>query len=90
MNSARIRNYYAEGEEYAEIPLDPHKTPQDNAQHYFKRYGKARTAFNYAKNQIENLKKNCYGWRVSCSPLKALKTTTSFRISVWSCTSRVT
>jgi len=57
MNSARIRNYYAEGEEYAEIPLDPHKTPQDNAQHYFKRYGKARTAFNYAKSQIESLKK---------------------------------
>jgi len=57
MSSARIRNYYAEGEEYEEIPLDPQKSPQENAQHYFKSYGKARTAFNYAAGQIESLKK---------------------------------
>jgi len=57
MTSARIRNYYSEGEEYAEIPLDPQKSPQENAQYYFKRYGKARTAFNYATGQIDILKK---------------------------------
>jgi len=57
MNSARLRNYYAEGEEYVEIPLDPQKSPQDNAQYYFRRYAKAKNACNYAKNQIESLKK---------------------------------
>jgi len=57
MTSARIRNYYSEGEEYAEIPLDPQKSPQENAQYYFKRYGNARTAFNYATGQIDILKK---------------------------------
>lgn len=57
MSSARIRNYYSEGETYEEIPLDPRKSPQENAQFYFKRYSKARTAFHYAEQQIENLRK---------------------------------
>lgn len=57
MDSARLRNYYAEDEEYVEIPLDPQKSPQDNAQYYFRRYAKAKNAYNYAKSQIEILKK---------------------------------
>lgn len=57
MNMARLHNYYAEGEEYVEIPLDPQKSPQDNAQYYFRRYEKAKNAYNYAKSQIESLKK---------------------------------
>lgn len=57
MSSARILNYYCEDEKYEEIPLDPQKSPQENAQHYFKRYAKARTAFSYAKNQVETLRK---------------------------------
>jgi predicted ribosome quality control (RQC) complex YloA/Tae2 family protein len=56
MSSARIPNYHSEDQEFAEIPLDPKKSPQENAQYYFKCYGKARTAFNYAVSQIENLK----------------------------------
>lgn len=57
MDHARISNYYSESGEYVEIPLDPQKSPQDNAQYYFKRYAKARNAFNYANGQIESLKK---------------------------------
>jgi len=57
MRSARILNYYSGDEKYEEIPLDPQKSPQENAQHYFRRYAKARNAFNYARGQTEALKK---------------------------------
>lgn len=56
MDKARLLNYYSDSEEYADIPLDKDKNPQGNAQYYFKRYNKARSAFNYSRGQIETLK----------------------------------
>ncbi len=52
MDTANIMNYYSEQNESVEIPLNKDKTPQQNAQTYFKKYNKARTAFLYAQNEI--------------------------------------
>jgi predicted ribosome quality control (RQC) complex YloA/Tae2 family protein len=56
MDKARLLNYYSDAGEYVEIELDRDKNPQDNAQRYFKRYYKARSAFGYARDQMEALK----------------------------------
>lgn len=56
LDQAHLLNYYADGEEYMDIPLNKDKNPQDNAQYYYKRYYKSRSAFNYAKGQLVTLK----------------------------------
>lgn len=56
MDKASVVNYYSETGEMMEIPLDKDKNPQENAQWYFKRYNKARSAFLYAQKEIEALK----------------------------------
>ncbi|MGI6084537.1 MAG: Rqc2 family fibronectin-binding protein [Acetivibrionales bacterium] len=55
MEKASVVNYYKENE-LVYIPLDKDKTPQQNAQAFFKKYNKARTAFLYAKNEIAVLR----------------------------------
>lgn len=52
MENASLVNYYSESNETVDIPLDKNKNPQQNAQAFFKKYNKARTAFLYAKNEI--------------------------------------
>ena len=52
MDKASVMNYYSEKGESVDIPLDKDKSPQQNAQNYFKKYNKARTAFLYAQNEI--------------------------------------
>ena len=44
MRSVTVEDYYAEGMPQRTIPLDPLKTPQQNAAKYYKDYAKARTA----------------------------------------------
>jgi len=56
MDKATVINYYSESGETVDIPLDKEKSPQQNAQQYFKKYNKARTAFLYAQKEIESLK----------------------------------
>ncbi len=58
-NSAKVSllNYYSENGEYVDIPLEPHLSPQENAQRYFKRYAKAKSAFSHASQQLEETKK---------------------------------
>ena len=80
MSSARIPNYHSEDQEFAEIPLDPKKSPQENAQYYFKCYGKARTAFNYAVSQIENLKIELSWLESVMLAIERVKTAASFMI----------
>ena len=50
-SSVKVLNYY-DGTE-AEIPLDPRFSAAKNAQQYFKRYGKSRTALKEKAIQIE-------------------------------------
>lgn len=51
--SAKLQNYYSEDLEYIEIKLDPNKTPSENIQYYFKKYGKLKKTEEAAKTQLE-------------------------------------
>ncbi len=50
---ARLWNYYDNAE--LAVPLDSSKSPSENAQAYFKKYAKAKAAFEVASVQIEKL-----------------------------------
>jgi predicted ribosome quality control (RQC) complex YloA/Tae2 family protein len=54
LKSVSLPNYYTEGNKMVEVPLDENKSPQANAQIYFKKYAKAKSRFAYAKIQIED------------------------------------
>lgn len=56
MEEASLINYYSEDNEPVIISLNKNRSPQQNAQSYYKKYNKSRTAFFYAKNEIEALK----------------------------------
>ena len=56
MKEITVTNYY-NGEEIT-IPLDPRWTPNKNAQSYFKRYGKAKTAIHEKKAQLTENQEN--------------------------------
>lgn len=51
--SVTLLNYYSEDNEYIEIPLDENLLPQANAQRYYKKFEKAKNAFNYTSAQLE-------------------------------------
>ena len=50
---ARLQNFYDESGGFVEIPLDVALSPAQNAQKYFKRYRKARSARELARDQKE-------------------------------------
>ncbi|PIC71752.1 hypothetical protein CSV77_00665 [Sporosarcina sp. P16b] len=50
-----VENYYEQGTTVT-IPLDPRKSPIDNAQRYFSRYSKAKTALIRIAEQLEKTK----------------------------------
>ncbi|MBO8171109.1 MAG: NFACT family protein [Bacillaceae bacterium] len=50
--SVRVINYYEEDQPEIDIPLDPEKSPADNAQHYFKKYNKTKTGLKAAREQL--------------------------------------
>ncbi len=49
-----LLNYYSENNEYMEITMDDTMLPQENAQAYFKKYAKAKSAYSYTCEQLEN------------------------------------
>ncbi|MFC7392495.1 Rqc2 family fibronectin-binding protein [Scopulibacillus cellulosilyticus] len=49
-------NYYDENQSKIIIPLNPNKTPSENAQSYFKKYNKAKNAKYMVEKQIEKTK----------------------------------
>ncbi|MFC0474793.1 NFACT family protein [Robertmurraya beringensis] len=53
MTSVEVINYYDENAGVVTIPLDPQKSPSDNAQRYFTKYQKAKTARKIVQEQIE-------------------------------------
>lgn len=53
MESIEVVNYYNEDGETITIPLDPLKTPAENAQNYFTKYQKAKNSLSIVKEQIE-------------------------------------
>jgi predicted ribosome quality control (RQC) complex YloA/Tae2 family protein len=48
-----LLNYYSEKNEYLDIKLKSHLTPQENAQIYFKKYTKSKTAISESKKQLK-------------------------------------
>ncbi|WP_079508378.1 Rqc2 family fibronectin-binding protein [Mesobacillus jeotgali] len=53
MKEISVMNYYDENGASITIPLDPRKTPSENAQKYFTKYQKAKNSVNIVKEQIE-------------------------------------
>jgi len=56
MKSTEVINYYDEDGATITIPLEPQKTPSENAQKYFTKYQKAKNAVNIVREQIEKTK----------------------------------
>lgn len=56
MKEIVVINYYDENGGTIKIPLNPQKSPSENAQRYFSRYQKAKTAFVMANEQLEKAK----------------------------------
>lgn len=57
MKEIEVLDYYDENGAMAVIPLDPQKTPSENAQKYFLKYQKAKNAVLAVKEQIEKAEK---------------------------------
>jgi len=71
MQYAKVMNYYLMPPDFCTIPLDERLSPQENAQHYFKKYQKGKAAkklaveqrretleeLNYLEGQQDNLNK---------------------------------
>lgn len=53
MKEISVVNYYDENGASINIPLDPRKTPSENAQKYFTKYQKAKNSVNIVKEQIQ-------------------------------------
>lgn len=52
MAKAEVLNYYSESGKTELIPLDPRKTPSENAQAYFSKYQKAKNAVHAVQEQL--------------------------------------
>ncbi|QPA31995.1 Rqc2 family fibronectin-binding protein [Thermaerobacillus caldiproteolyticus] len=56
LQEIEVINYYDEQGRTITIPLDPQKSPSDNAQHYFQKYQKAKNSLHIVQEQIERTK----------------------------------
>lgn len=54
MTTATLNNFYSENYEQIQIPLDPNKTPAENAQKYFKAYNKEKRTFEALQELIKS------------------------------------
>ncbi|MDA3130672.1 NFACT family protein [Aliibacillus thermotolerans] len=54
--SIEVVDYYDEEGKTITIPLDREKSPSENAQHYFRKYNKAKTSLVMTKKQMEETK----------------------------------
>lgn len=55
--TVEVVNYYDPEQKTVPIPLNPNRTPSENAQSYFKKYNKAKTARRVVREQIEATKR---------------------------------
>ncbi|MEN8904576.1 MAG: NFACT RNA binding domain-containing protein [Clostridiales bacterium] len=56
----KLLNYYSTENEYVDISLKPTLTPNENAQFYYKKYSKSKTAIIESKKQVELAKSELY------------------------------
>lgn len=57
MTGCTVLNYYEPGETYVNIELDESLSPQENAQRYFRKYNKAKSAMAFASEQLKTAKR---------------------------------
>lgn len=55
-NEVKVINYYSESQDEVTIPLDPIKSPNENAQSYFKKYNKLKTSKKFIDTQLVKTK----------------------------------
>ena len=60
MQEIEVVNYYDENGSMVVIPLNPLKTPSENAQGFFTKYQKAKNSLEIVQNQIEKAKNEVY------------------------------
>lgn len=53
--TARVENYYDENRKL-EIPLDSQRSPNENAQRYYKKYAKMKAAYDMAEEQLAGIR----------------------------------
>lgn len=58
MTEAEIVNYYDENNSVVKIPLSPRKTPVENAQGFYTKYNKAKTALIKTQQQLDKTKED--------------------------------
>ncbi|KPC99093.1 hypothetical protein LR69_02645 [Geobacillus sp. BCO2] len=58
MTEIEVANYYDENGGTVTIPLDPQKSPAENAQQYFQKYQKAKNSLAVVQEQIERTKED--------------------------------
>ncbi|PLR77577.1 hypothetical protein CU633_09215 [Bacillus sp. V3-13] len=74
MNEITVVNYYSEDGAEITIPLDPRKSPSENAQKYFSRYQKAKHAIVVVGEQIKKAKEEAAYFNALLQQVQAAST----------------
>ncbi|MGD7043624.1 Rqc2 family fibronectin-binding protein [Jeotgalibacillus proteolyticus] len=74
MKEITVQNYYSEDNEDMIIPLDPRKTPSENAQRFFTKYQKAKNALIIVEEQIDKAEQEVHYFDQLLQQLEAAST----------------
>ncbi|MDG5470231.1 NFACT RNA binding domain-containing protein [Jeotgalibacillus sp. ET6] len=74
MKEITVQNYYSENNEEIVIPLDPRKTPSENAQRFFTKYQKAKNALIIVEEQINKAEQEVHYFDQLLQQLEAAST----------------
>lgn len=64
--AATVQNFYDENGAEITIPMDKQLTPAQNAQRYFKKYQKARSAVTRRRSRRKKRWRSCPCWKAPC------------------------
>ncbi len=56
-SEAEVQDFYDPEQSWITIPMDPTKTPNENAQQYFKKYSKAKTSLDVTSRQLRKTRR---------------------------------
>ncbi|HXG24243.1 MAG TPA: NFACT RNA binding domain-containing protein [Chthonomonadales bacterium] len=77
--SITVADYYAAGAPPRVIPLDPSKTPQENAEAYFRRYQKAKAGAERHREQLDRVAEELLALRAAQARLPEAKSLDAVR-----------
>ncbi|MEG1194113.1 MAG: NFACT family protein [Clostridia bacterium] len=75
-DSVSVQNYYVDDCPMVQIPISTLKTPAQNAQSYYKKYRKAKTAEQYAREQLQTIESDLLLLENALEDLDKCETTT--------------